>query len=46
MWRNGTKLLSATDTGLGCAPITAAGGVGVRGDNDDFNIDNFVVTAN
>ena len=46
MWRNGAKLLSATDNGLGCAPITAPGGVGVRGDNDDFNIDNFVVTAN
>lgn len=45
MWRDGTKLLAATDTGLGCAPIAAAGGVGVRGDNDNFNIDNFVVTA-
>lgn len=45
MSRDGTKLLSATDSGLGCAPITAAGSVGVRGDNDDFNIDNFVVTA-
>jgi hypothetical protein len=46
MFRSGVQLLSATDTGLGCAPITAAGGVGVRGDNDDFNIDNFVVTSN
>jgi hypothetical protein len=46
MFRGGTQLLSATDTGLGCAPITAAGGVGVRGDNADFNLDNFVVTAN
>ncbi|MGN6587408.1 MAG: hypothetical protein ACTHKT_08060 [Solirubrobacterales bacterium] len=46
MSRNGTKLLSATDTGVGCAPITAAGAVGVRGDNEDFNIDNFIVIAN
>ncbi len=46
MWRDGSKLLAATDNGLGCAPIAAAGSVGVRGDNDDFNIDNFIVTAN
>jgi hypothetical protein len=46
MWRGGAKILSATDTGTGCAPITAAGSVGVRGDNADFNIDNFIVTAN
>jgi hypothetical protein len=46
MWRNGIKLLSATDGGVGCAPIAAAGSVGVRGDNADFNVDNFVVTAN
>lgn len=46
MFRNGAKILSATDSGTGCAPIAAAGSVGVRGDNADFNIDNFVVTAN
>jgi hypothetical protein len=46
MYRGGTKLLSATDTGLGCAPITAPGGVGIRGDNDNFNFDNFTVTQN
>jgi hypothetical protein len=46
MWRDGVRLLSATDSGVGCAPITAAGSVGVRGDNADFNIDNFVVSAN
>jgi hypothetical protein len=46
MYRNGTQLLSATDTGVGCAPITAAGSVGVRGDNDNFNFDNFTVTQN
>jgi hypothetical protein len=46
MFRNGIKVLAATDTGVGCAPITAAGSVGVRGDNADFNVDNFIVTAN
>jgi hypothetical protein len=46
MWRNGAKILSAIDSGAGCAPITSAGSVGVRGDNADFNIDNFIVTAN
>jgi|GEM_PF-3763320 len=45
MWRDGAQLLSATDNGVGCAPIRAPGSVGVRGDNDDFNIDNFVVTS-
>lgn len=46
MYRDGVRILSATDTGMGCAPITAAGSVGVRGDNADFDIDNFIVTAN
>lgn len=46
MYRNGTKLLSATDTGVGCATITAPGSVGVRGDNDNFQFDNFTVTQN
>jgi hypothetical protein len=45
MYRSGTKLLSATDTGVGCAPITAPGSVGVRGDNDNFNFDNVRVTG-
>jgi hypothetical protein len=46
MWRNGTQLLQATDNGVGCAPITHAGGVGIRGDNDNFQFDNFTVTQN
>lgn len=46
MFRDGAKLLAATDAGTGCAPITAPGSVGIRGDNDDFNLDNFIVTAN
>lgn len=46
MYRGGVKLLAATDSGVGCAPITAVGGVGIRGDNDNFNFDNFTVTQN
>lgn len=46
MYSEGVQLLSATDGGVGCAPITTPGGVGVRGDNDDFNFDNFLVAAN
>ena len=46
MWRDGTQLLTATDSGMGCAPITAPGGVGIRGDNDNFQFDNFTVTPN
>jgi hypothetical protein len=34
MYRGGTQLLSATDTGVGCAPITAPGSVGVRADTE------------
>ena len=33
-----------TDRGVGCAPITAPGAVGIRGDNDEFRFDNFRVT--
>jgi hypothetical protein len=43
--RNGTVVLSATDTGAGCAPITSAGKVGVRADNTNFNFDNFTVSG-
>jgi hypothetical protein len=43
--RNGAVVLEATDRGAGCAPITSAGKVGVRGDNADFNFDNFTVSA-
>lgn len=45
--RDGAVVLSGTDAGAGgCAPITAAGKVGVRGDNAEFDFDNFLVTAN
>ena len=43
--RRGTPVLEATDTGVGCRAITEPGRVGVRGDNTDFNIDDFAVRA-
>jgi hypothetical protein len=42
--RNGSTLISATDSGLGCAPITAPGAIGVRGDNDEFSFDDLAVS--
>jgi hypothetical protein len=41
--RNGTQLLTVTDSGLGCAPIASPGAIGVRGDNAEFSFDNLVV---
>lgn len=43
MTRNGATILTATDRGLGCAPITAPGAVGIRGDNAEFSFDEFAV---
>lgn len=43
MDRDGTRILSTTDKGLGCAPITAPGAVGIRGDNAEFSFDDFAV---
>jgi hypothetical protein len=43
MQRDGATVLSATDNGLGCAPITAPGAVGIRGDNAEFSFDDFIV---
>jgi len=42
---DGTTLVTAVDNGVGCAPITAAGKVGIRGDNDDFTVTGFTVTG-
>jgi hypothetical protein len=42
---DGTTVVSATDNGVGCAPLTSAGKVGIRGDNDDFTFSAFSVTA-
>jgi hypothetical protein len=41
--RHGRTVLEATDTGVGCAPITNAGRVGIRGDSTNFNADDFLV---
>lgn len=45
LYREGVQLLEATDRGTGCAPLRGAGRVGVRGDDADFNLDNFRVTS-
>jgi len=38
-------VVQGTDTNIGkCAPITHPGAVGIRGDNNNFKIDDFVVT--
>lgn len=41
----GLRLITATDNGVGCAPITAPGKTGLRGDNDNFTFRNFTVTS-
>ena len=42
--RDGLRL-EATDTGVGCPPLTGDGGVGIRGDNADFRLARVVVDA-
>jgi hypothetical protein len=42
--RQGVPVLTAVDTGTGCAPIADPGRVGIRGDNTDFNVDDFEVS--
>jgi hypothetical protein len=44
-FRNGQPVVTGTDTGVGCAPITTAGAVGIRGDNAKFNFRKFTVTT-
>jgi hypothetical protein len=39
----GKVLVTAVDAGMGCAPITAAGPVGIRGDNTRFSFKGFAV---
>jgi len=41
---DGVLVLSATDSGTG-GPVIRSGRVGIRGDNSDFNLDDFVVTV-
>lgn len=43
--QNGTTLVTATDNGVGCAPIREPGRTGIRGDNVNFQFDDFVVTG-
>lgn len=43
VYRNGMLLAKTTDEGTGCGPVRAAASVGIRGDNTDFNVDDFVV---
>ena len=42
---NGAVVATATDTGVGCAPLTRSGAVGIRGDNTRFQFNNFTVTT-
>jgi hypothetical protein len=46
LFADGKRILGAVDDGsLGGPPLTAPGQVGIRADNCDFQIDDFVVTA-
>lgn len=39
--QDGSTILRAVDRGTGCAPITTAGAVGIRGDNTEFEFREF-----
>jgi hypothetical protein len=41
----GRLVLTRTDRGAGCAAITTRGAVGLRGDNANFQIDDFAVSS-
>jgi hypothetical protein len=43
LMRHGQTVLEATDDGVGCAPITTGGRMGIRGDSTNFNADDFLV---
>lgn len=43
VYRDGALLRRVTDTGVGCAPITDSGRIGVRGDNAEFELDDVTV---
>lgn len=46
LYANGVLVVQAVDDGaIGGAPITGAGGVGIRGDNANLKFDDFVVTS-
>ena len=42
--QNGETIATAVDDGVGCAPIQAAGRTGIRGDNANFQFDDFTVS--
>lgn len=44
LFADGTPVVSATDSGVGGPPITSAGKVGIRGDNCNFDVDDFTVS--
>jgi len=41
--RDGVLLRRVSDAGVGCAPITRSGRIGVRGDNAEFDFDDLTV---
>jgi len=43
LMRHGETVLEAADDGVGCAPITSSGRVGIRSDYTNFNADDFLV---
>jgi hypothetical protein len=43
LYRDNRVITTATDTGIGCPPITAAGATGIRGDNTEFKFRDFMV---
>jgi hypothetical protein len=45
LYSEGTLLVTATDNGLGGPPIRAPGKLGLRGDNCNFNFDDFTVDS-
>jgi hypothetical protein len=45
LYREGALLATATDNGVGCVPIRAAGATGIRGDNANFQFDDFTVES-
>lgn len=45
MYRDGIKVMEAVDKGVGCAPLRGGARLGIRGDNTDFSLNNYVVKA-
>jgi hypothetical protein len=43
LYRDDKVITTATDTGIGCPPITNAGATGIRGDNAEFKFRDFMV---